>query len=197
MTRKKNPTRSDSSKENTITDSTKPGSVPVGTTGSVPVGTTGSVPVGTTGSQHAGSPRITFSDAEVKAISDEVLRSIAEKFNIPVSSLPVSVKNTVADTVKEILNTRAMALIQRDVDSAVKSRMMIGVDTAQQLTARMEAASKGLSVIAYDPNVERVLEDTAILLRKKFDYLMKAGFNEDQAFSLLQSEVISKAGKNR
>jgi hypothetical protein len=154
---------------------------------------TGSTPLGDT----PRATQISLKAEEVSSIREQALQSIAGKMNLKVSDLPKSITSAVDEAVQTVMDTRAKALIQRDVDSAVKSRMMVGVDAAKQLGARMQAASQGLSIISQDASVDKVLRDTAKLLWKKFDCLKTAGFTEEQAFSLLQAEVAGRAGRSR
>jgi hypothetical protein len=140
---------------------------------------------------------ITFKEADLKVIRDEALKNIAAKMKVNVADLPASVKDTAAKATQDILDARTKAMIQRDVEAAVKAKINVGADAMAQLSGRMAAASQGLQLVAGDANVNRVLKDTAQLLYKKYRYLVEAGFTQEQAFSLLQAEVAGRAGRNR
>jgi hypothetical protein len=111
--------------------------------------------------------------------------------------LPNSVKTAIKTATQNALNARSKAVIQQDVDSVVKDKVLGGVKPLDLLDARMQAAKQGIAHISADAKVDAVLTDTAKLLWKKYNALKNAGFTEDQAFNLLLGEVQGRASRNR
>jgi len=142
-------------------------------------------------------PRIEFRQREIDAIVADATKSVAKKMGVRENQLPTSVKNAIKTATTTALNIRAKAVIQRDVDAAVKAKLLSGVTPLGMLGDRMKAAKDGLHVISTDPSVEEVLKDTAVLLWKKFAALKTAGFSPSQAFDLLHAEVQGRASRNR
>ena len=145
----------------------------------------------------AALPNITFSTAEVNALVSDATKSVAKKMGVRERDLPSSVKNAIKTATQNALNARSKAVIQRDVDSVVKDKVLGGVKPLDLLDARMQAAKQGIAHISADAKVDAVLKDTAKLLWKKYNALISAGFTEDQAFSLLLGEVQGRASRNK
>jgi len=145
----------------------------------------------------AGLPDMKFNKQEVDAVVAEATKSVAKKMGVRADKLPSKVKAAIKTAATKALNTRAKAVIQRDVDAAVKEKVLAGAKPLDLLDARMDAAKKGIAHIATDAKVEAVLGDTAKLLWKKYNALKTAGFSETQAFDLLLAEVQGRASRNR
>ncbi len=143
----------------------------------------------------AGLPDIKFAAAEVNAVVGAATRSVAKTMGVTVAQLSSDVKAAIKTATINALNVRAKAIIQRDVDTAVKSKVLAGVSALQMLDDRVMAASQGIAQIAGDAKVDAVLADTAKLLWKKYNALKTAGFTPTQAFDLLHAEVQGRASR--
>lgn len=142
-------------------------------------------------------PDIKFNKREVDAVVAEATKSVAKKMGVRVDKLPSNVKTAIKTATTSVLNIRAKAIIQRDVDAAVKEKVLAGAKPIDLLDSRMEAAKKGIAHIATDAKVEAVLGDTAKLLWKKHSALTNAGFTDTQAFDLLLAEARGRASRSR
>ena len=143
----------------------------------------------------AGLPKIKFSKEAMDSIVAEATKSVAKKMGVREDQLPSSVKSAIKIATARALDARAKALIQRDVDMAVKEAVLSGVSPIESLSARIAAAKVGITHISQDQAVEDVLKETAVLLWKKFNALKTAGFDENQAFALLLAEVQGRASR--
>ena len=145
----------------------------------------------------ASLPDIKFTQEEVGAVVTSATKSVADKMGTTVDKLPSNMKSAIKTAATSALNVRTKAIIQRDVDAAVKDKVLAGAKPIDLLDNRMKAAKQGIHFIAGDTKVEKILEDTAKLLWKKFKALTGAGFNDTQAFDLLLAEVQGRASRNR
>ena len=140
---------------------------------------------------------IKFTQQEMDALIADATASVAKKMGTTASKLPADIKTAIKAATASALDTRAKALIHRDVDSVVKEKVLAGSKPIDMLDARMQAAKDGIAHIAGDAKVEAVLSDTARLLWKKYNALKTAGFSESQAFDLLLAEAQGRASRNR
>ena len=142
-------------------------------------------------------PDINFSQSDITNVVKDAAKSLADKMGIPVNKLSVEVMEAIKTASTSAMNTRTKALIQRDVDLAVKGTILQGVKPLDMLDVRVQAARDGIAHIAQDAKVDAVLTDTANLLWKKLQALKTAGFTETQAFDLVLAEVQGRASRNR
>ncbi len=154
-------------------------------------------PRGTGALGASGMPDITFGKKDIDPVVDKTVQALAGKMGIKAADLPPEITKAVRSAAEAAMKARAKVVIQRDVDLAVKSTMLQGMKPLDLLDARVIAAKDGIGHIAQDKNVDAVLADTATLLRKKYTALVKAGFNEQQAFDLVLAEVQGRASRNR
>lgn len=145
----------------------------------------------------ASLPDIKFQKTEIDSVVGEAAKSVAGKMGIAVDKLPDQVMEAIKTAATSAMNTRTKALIQRDVDMAVKETVLQGVKPLDMLDARVNAAKEGIAHITQDAKVDAVLADTAKLLWKKFQALKTAGFTDPQAFDLVLAEVQGRASRNR
>lgn len=145
----------------------------------------------------ASLPDIKFTAQQVNAVVGEASKAVADKMGITVSQLPTNVQTAIKTATESAMNVRTKAVIQRDVDFAVKSTILKGAKPIDMLDARVKAAKEGIAHIAADTKVTAVLTDTANLLWKKLTALKQAGFSDTQAFDLLLAEIQGRASRNR
>ena len=140
-------------------------------------------------------PSIALNKKEKDKIVAGATKAIAQKMGVKEDQLPASVKEAIKTATAKVIDTRTKAVIQSDVDRAVKDEILKGASPLNMLDMRVMAAKQGIAHINADPNVDSVLQDTATLLWKKFNALKTAGFSETQAFNLLLAEVQGRASR--
>ena len=145
----------------------------------------------------SGLPDIVFGKKDIDPVVDKAVQALAGKMGIKASDMPLDVKDAVRAAAEAAMKARTKVVIQRDVDLAVKSTLLQGMKPLDLLDARVVAAKDGIGHIAQNNNVDSVLADTATLLRKKYTALVKAGFDDQQAFDLVLAEVQGRASRNR
>lgn len=144
-----------------------------------------------------GIPDISFSKKELDEVVSEAAKTVAAKMGVPVNSLSKEVMEAISEASNSAMNLRTKALIQRDVDLAVKGTVLKGARPIDMLDARVQAARDGISHITQDAKVDAVLADTAKLLWKKYQAFKTAGFSDTQAYDLLLAEVQGRASRNK
>ena len=145
--------------------------------------------------KKVGSTPVVLNKEEQEKIIAGATKAVAKKMGVREDKLPASVKDAIVTAATKIIDTRTKAVIQGDVDRAVKEEILKGTSPLSMLDMRVVAAKQGIAHINADPNVDSVLQDTAALLWKKYNALKTAGFSETQAFDLLLAEIKGRASR--
>lgn len=140
---------------------------------------------------------IKFSNQEIATVAQKATDAVATKMGVASNLVSQDIKNAISAAAESALSARAKTLIQRDVDKAAKNTLLAGTTPVDLLNERVIAAKVGIQQVAGDSNVEDILNETAKLLKKKYDAFVKVGFTAEQAFDLLKVEVAGRAGRSR
>jgi hypothetical protein len=134
---------------------------------------------------------------EVESAVNIAQSAVARKMGVSVSQLSPEIVKNIDSAVKSSLDARMQTLIHHDAEKAVKETVLAGTQPLEALDSRISAAQAGVRFVSTDAKVEAVLDDTAHLLWKKYQALIKAGFSEQQSFDLLLAEVTGRASRNK
>lgn len=132
---------------------------------------------------------------DLAAATKEISNSVAKALGVNV--LSQSVYEAVKLSTEKTLQSRTKTIIQQETDQKVKEILSKGIDPLSRISTRLGDASKGLTHITQNPDVDKVLQETAKLLFKKFSFLKAAGFTDQQAFDLVKAELESQSGRPR
>jgi hypothetical protein len=134
---------------------------------------------------------------EIETALKNAKNAVAKKMGIPVAQLSSDVIQNIDSAVKDSLSSRMNSMIRHDADRAVKETVLAGAQPLEMLDSRITAAQAGVRFVSTDAKVEAVLDDTAKLLWKKYQALIKAGFTDAQAFELILAEVAGRSSRNK
>jgi len=139
----------------------------------------------------------TITPEALRRATDVTLERSATRLNIRRDQITEQTRAEVGETVKKALQQQFTAT----VDDVVRESMLEVVRTPEQtallgnrLQAKLAVGQQIAQIVSADQQFQDILRKNAQMQKAKFDAYVTAGFTEEQAFRLLEAEVLGKAG---
>lgn len=132
-------------------------------------------------------------EALLSRATDMALRTSAERLNLDVADLGNETRRAVQANVRKALEEQFAGAF----DEAARHSVAEVVRTPElgvRLKEKLGLGAQMAGLVSADAQYFDLLAKNAQMQKAKFDAYVTAGFSEDQAFRLLEAEVLGKAG---
>jgi hypothetical protein len=134
-----------------------------------------------------------LTDVEDARLRETVKARLAKNLGMPTPGLADAFSKLVDEQVTIALDEQARRLARDVAVSQARAKLTQHVDVAAAVSTRLGAALTGVKQVSGNPDAKRVMDESARLVRMKFESLVAAGFSEDQAFQLLLTESARRS----
>jgi len=117
----------------------------------------------------------------------------AQRLNLSSSQLSADVHAEIGASVQRALETQLVGTFEDAAREAVVE-LRQPPELSGRLSSKLAIGKQIVEMVTADGQFLDILRKNAEMQKAKFDAYVTAGFTEDQAFRLLEAEVLGKAG---
>lgn len=136
---------------------------------------------------------VQISEAMLARATDIAVGNSAERLHVNAAEISGSMRESLQTSVRKALEEQVAGAF----DAAARYSVAEVIPTPElgvRLTDKLRLGAEMASLVSADAQYLDILAKNAQMQKAKFDAYVTAGFTEDQAFRLLEAEVLGKAG---
>jgi hypothetical protein len=134
-----------------------------------------------------------------KKLSNKIKSQLTKEYR---KRLGIGPRDPLPDDIKKGINSAAKTAAQRATQRNLESEALKVAkgfyqpfSISELIADKLGQAKKGVSLVAQSADLNEILKENATMLRKKWQALVNAGFQADEAFQLILAEVQGKAAR--
>ncbi len=129
----------------------------------------------------------------LRRVTEMATAASAQRLNVSVQDLTDETHEALSTSVHRALQEQFTATFE-DAARQSAAESVRGPELAGRLASKLAAGAKLVEMVSTDNQYLEILAKNASMQKAKYDAYIEAGFTEDQAFRLLEAEVLGKAG---
>lgn len=132
-------------------------------------------------------------EAMLSRATDMAAVASARRLNVDEQDISGESRAALATSVRRVLEEQFTGAFEDAARQSV-TEMVRGPELGGSLASKLAVGAQLVSLVTADAQFQDILAKNAQMQKAKYDAYVTAGFTEDQAFRLLEAEVLGKAG---